>query len=372
MDAIAETPGVTKIKIFEYLDGKWSRNLTAIHACSVTTPETLIEGQSIKKFDKFYDKLQEWREEITSEYMNFIQSGVIVRCDEMIEVLMRFNFKRYCYALDRYIGELNKWRQNVKFDKKKGTFHPTGKQSSELIMRMCIPHISLYHNKSTGITRMTDIHQYLFMNGMHRHIAALQGTKRSEAGYHFSRDALPSPSHSVIYHGCKSTNAILEYIAELSSYPVLPSGMVGRSIGSRCLSNAGVELKMMEPGVDAKTKEREDDVEQVCVRCRVQNALTGVTDKTEIYLRTVCNCATISTLKGDENQPYTTLEKCFIDAYVNRKASTVVRLFELNLARWDMTSCFGEHLGCYCKQHAKNAFDAFVNNKRLLQEARLL
>lgn len=156
---------------------------------------------------------------------------------------------------------------------------------------------------------------------------------------------------------------MINWLADLSSYTVLPDGMCGESVATRFMIDGGLPVDMKKPGIDNRSRfEADKDDVRVCVRCAVEQFMFGFSDVRETGLRVVCNCSTMSTTKGTVDEPTSDVKPVdFYSNYATKQATRLVRGASL--------------LGCYGPQdsyHRNTTIRSFSRVREYLRKVDLV
>lgn len=363
---ISETAGCSYITLVKYLLSEWTLNTKALQAISCTPLETLIPNRSITGLRRLLSTLESKQARLTDQYKTYLYP---IRDDDRIgTIILRTTYISYKRILTRVVAFLSLWVENeLLISTIDDTFQDP--HFHEHITRLCVPSsVSLFHHTSTGLTTLSDIPHFIFMYGLHTHL--LRSTVSSPPPLH---PPAPTTDRPILCFD-HAINNLLDYCALLASYPVIPPAIKGRTIPTLYQHRIGVQLDFTSPGIDSRVHISPQDPIRVCVRCAIQNAIIGFTDKRELSLRAQCRCTSIPGFCGDLDNPVPIGDRSILTKLINRRATTISRLSASGT--FSFHNRYPTNLidtpDCTCDVHQLLLDSAFTDFTRLLMENNLL
>lgn len=348
MDFICAAPGFKSISAVNLFMGLWSGRRKELKLISSSRLSELFDTP--KKYAGFYTMLKSYRTDLKSDYRNFLVR-VAGKYNDVLSIAIRMEYRMYQIALLRMIRVfehiLANWRTLSSNDV------PTAECDEYFAKELLIPGKEIYHS-DVGIEVVADIPHLIFMylsvkGQLKRMIPTTDRPVCDHLMFRETEEELDPLAEEVVVENMpvilddKELNRIVEYIAHLASYPVIPPDLAGNVLTTHGFDEyEALELKDMSKDNRSRVVGLADD--RVCVACKVDSLAIGHTDIIEQDRRMVCNCAVkinrdVYSDEGDD----------LITTLATTKASMKVRNLVMN----------GKG-GCQCKSHG-SVMNAAVN-----------
>ena len=269
-----------------FMLSRWANVLHAVKNISTMNPLLLLKNSSVAGIRHFITKLEEKRDELLDDYIQFIRPNFKVGKDTFTGMCVRYDHRVVWLALNRLIYALNRlWGS--------GHNNITMRDLIAYFSHLCIPTRDIYHEHALNGVAADLLHEvFILSNRLHMEkLFPLASTKTPP----LSTASIPScgndmdPECALIYSGVNEVEKLLKYAALIHSYPVVPENLAGSMICTM-QSMKRISTDIDKSGVDSRSNVLKMNDPRVCVACKVESINVGLTDVDELHLKMPCRC----------------------------------------------------------------------------------
>ena len=343
MNSLYDGPGFTEASSIVLQMQMWECKVETLKLTATQSLSHLFGFTAFNDFDKsmqMYDAyvavLTEWETELKNDKTFFLDA--LCKDDTLTSILARLGHYMATRAVDRHKRILMELRTDLLLSE----HPPTPEMECKYLGRVMRPSLDFYHHRSTNLCSVADIPHRIIDIAFKKHLLRLDGSDDSnDTGiYH-------------IYRGDRQVDNLMIYIAELSTFPVVPIELQGVLLPTLAAEKGGVELKYTEPGVDNRSRIQSISTPRSCILCKLENARSGYVDKSEQSKRAPCFCVTRPVIGTDHSRE-------IIDGkFFNALKSTAGTM----QARW----FFLQHPACDCKDHNESGWNYIARYFELMR-----
>lgn len=238
----------------------------------------------------------------------------------------RISLQRCKIILERYIDALLFLSTS---SSSSSQFSFSSSVREQFLTKLLIPNNELYHDKSTGLNHVADVFLHISLTSLKHHWARTvpfyhKNKRPNLYEIYKTKRVIPSQGEQKYIPSDIGIDALVKYMTELSSYPVIPPNMSSQLYTTLETNNdLSKKLQFDEVGVNNNNNKNKSDYnERVCISCRCKFIMSGTLDSLEQRQLDRCECLLHIPDGSEQLNYYSTVR--------HMKASSLVRVLMLN------------------------------------------
>lgn len=307
--------------------------------CTIHPARLLIDPE---KWPQFLEQLAEERVNLEMDKRLYLDVEFPV-CSDLSEMglCVRFAYHVTWLAFTRFHDNIDH------IFTRHGSRYFTRQQVHAYFAHTCIPPTATYHPTEAGQV-CSDIIRRIFQRGVECHVADLGPGDVVPLNDTCNRNAC-------IYDSGDGIEELLQFIAHICSFPVVPEDIGGRSVVTLQDPNTATQFTFLQPGADNVSRESDLADTRVCLACKCDTLSLGLTDVAELNNKYKCSCL------YDKIHVGGLFEKVYI-----ARATAITRVLLLN------KRLIPQGLGCSCPDHTRLFTNCVARMRAVLKTAGVL